>query len=70
MEELECHLINENWLEQYKKFYLYNDLIKEIQSIIQSNNGIQNNKNKEEMIYNKLNNEFIEKIKVIENKYS
>jgi len=54
-------------MKEYKNFYLYNELVQEIQKILLSNNNIRNNSiNKEEIIFNNLNNEYLKKI---ENKY-
>jgi len=63
----ECYLIHKNYMKEYKNFYLYNELVQEIQKILLSNNNIRNNSiNKEEIIFNNLNNEYLKKI---ENKY-
>ena len=56
-----CYLINEKWMNNYKDYYLYNELIKEIDNIGTNNKS-------EEKIYNQLSSNFIEKIK--ERKFS
>jgi len=57
-------------MKEYKDFYLYNELVQEIQKILLSNNNIRNNNtNKEEIIFNKLDNEYLKKIEKNENKY-
>ena len=57
-------------MKEYKDFYLYNELFQEIQKILLSNNNIRNNSiNKEEIIFNNLNNEYLKKIEKNENKY-
>ena len=42
-----CYLINEKWMNNYKDYYLYNELIKEIDNIGTNNKS-------EEKIYNQL----------------
>ena len=66
----ECYLIHKNYMKEYKDFYLYNELVQEIKKILLSYNDIRNNNtNKEEIIFNKLDNEYLKKIKTNENKY-
>ena len=66
----ECYLIHKNYIKEYKEFYLYNELVQEIQKILLSDNDIRNNNtNKEEIIFNKLDNEYLKKIEKNENKY-
>ncbi len=56
-------------MKKYKNFYLYNELVQEIQKLLSNNNIKNNNTNKEEIIFNNLNNEYLKKIKQKENKY-
>ena len=65
IDNFECYLINKDWMNYYKEFYLYNYLTQIIQHLIK-NNTIQlnnNNKNIEEIIYNNLGNTFLKTIK-------
>ena len=65
----ECYLIHKNYMKEYKGFYLYHELVQEIQKLLLDNNIKNNNINKEEIIFNNLNNEYLKKIKQNENKY-
>ena len=51
-----CYLINEKWMNNYKDYYLYNELIEEIDKIGANNKS-------EVKIYNHLSSNFINKIK-------
>ena len=65
----ECYIIHKNYIKEYKDFYLYYELVQEIQKILSDNNIKKNNSNKEEIIFNNLNIEYIKKIKQNENNY-
>ena len=56
-------------MSEFQKFYLYNDLVQEIHKLLSDNNIRNNNINKEEIIFNNLNNEYLKKIKQNEEKY-
>ena len=60
-ETYDCYLINYIWMENYKNFYLYNELIgiieKELNKI-----SIQNKKYRVKIIFEKIPPEFINKI--------
>ena len=56
-------------MKEYKNFYLYNELVQEIQKLLIDNSIKNNNVNKEEIIFKNLNNEYLIKIKQNENKY-
>ena len=65
----ECYIITKNYMNEFQKFYLYNNLVQEIQKLLLDNNIKNNSLNKEEIIFNKLNNEYLKKIKQNEDKY-
>jgi len=65
----ECYIITKNYINEFQKFYLYDDLVQEIQILLSYNNIKNNNTNKEEIIFNNLNNEYLKKIKQNEDKY-
>ena len=53
----ECYLINEKWLNNFKDYYLYSELVKEIENI-------GPNSKTEEKIYSQLSQQYLEKIKL------
>jgi len=65
----ECYIITKNYMSEFQKFYLYNDLVQEIQKLLLDNNIGNINTNKEEIIFNNLNNEYLKKIKQNVDKY-
>ena len=65
----ECYIITKNYMSEFQKFYLYNDLVQEIQKLLSDNNIKNNYTNKKEIIFNNLNNEYLKKIKQNEDKY-
>jgi len=65
-DNINCYLINYNWMNNFKEFYLYNELIEEIKKNLSlCNEDI----NKIELLYNKLDKEYLQKIKINENQY-
>ena len=60
----ECYLIEENWMKNYTNIIFYEELKKQIINIAKS----ENVENKIEKIYEKLNEEYLKKIKDNENK--
>ena len=65
----ECYTIKKDYMREFQKFYLYNDLVQEIQRLLSDNNIKDNNTNKEELILNNLNNNYLKKIKLEESNY-
>ena len=59
----ECYLINENWMNEYKNFYFYNELINEIKQMKVYKKSV-------EIIYNNLSLDFCAKIEKVENLYN
>jgi len=45
----ECYLIQKNYMKEYKDFYLYNELVQEIQKLLLVSNIKNNNTNKEKL---------------------
>jgi len=61
----ECYIIDENWMKNYKKIFLYDELVKQIDNILKKSEGNINNGYEVENIYAKLENEYLNKIKEI-----
>ena len=57
--KLDCYLINENWINNYKSFYFYNELINEIEKMGQKTNR--------DIIYNKLSKYYLGKMRNMKN---
>jgi len=66
----ECYLINKTWMNEFKKFYLYDKLVKIIQNIITKSNNDINSENIEETIYDNLDEEYIKEVNEKESKYN
>ena len=56
--ELHCYLIDNNWMKYYTQFFLYEEIIKQIQIILK----IIGNEKTVEKIYEKIDNELLKKI--------
>ena len=66
----ECYLINKDWMNKFKEFYLYEKLVKNIKSIMQSLNVDINSENIDKKIYDNLDEEFLKEINEKEDNYS
>ena len=64
----DCYLINHIWMQNFKIFYLYDELVEIIEKILDEKNN-QNNDEQIKMIFEKLPNEYILKINGKEKEY-
>ena len=58
----EIFLINKNWMNIFKNFFLYTELVENIEKILNEINPEINNENLNEIIFDKLENDFLKKI--------
>ena len=66
----ECYLINKNWMNEFKYFYSYEKLVKDIEKILQNLNVDKCSKNIDKIIYENLNENYIKERKEKQNNYS
>ena len=64
----DCYLINHIWMQNFKIFYLYDELVEIIEQILDEKNN-QNNDEQIKMVFEKLPNEYILKINGKEKEY-
>ena len=58
----ECFLVDNNWMESYKKIFSYEKLIHQILKILKESKEIEKDKDKIEKIYEKLDNKYMDEI--------
>ena len=63
----DCYLISYSWMQKYKSFYLYKELVEIIQKLL--TDVKQDKIKREEIVYNNLNQNFIKKINAKSNSY-
>jgi len=66
----ECYLINKNWMNKFKEFYLYEKLVKNIKNIIQNLNVDIYSENIDKIIYVLLDEEYLKEVNEKEDNYS
>ena len=66
----ECYLINETWMNEFKNFYLYKNLVNNIQNIITKLNLDINSESIEKTIYDNLDEGYIKEVNEKGSKYN
>jgi len=66
----ECYLINKNWMNEFKYFYSYEELVKDIETILQKLDVDKSSKDIDKIIYENLNENYIKERKEKQNNYS
>lgn len=66
----ECYLISKNWMNEFKYFYSYEKLVKDIEKILQNLDVDKSSKDIDKIIYENLNENYIKERKEKQNNYS